>query len=89
LLYIVFNILSYEKSAKIAENKEESTMFLEELKPIVKELIQQPVAFMGGFVSAVFRVNPSEEPLKSWLEMQGIKITETDSATKPQTIAIE
>jgi len=40
-------------------------MFLDELTPIVKELFQQPVAFLGGFCSGVFRLNLSDDPVKS------------------------
>ncbi len=66
-------------------------MFLDELTPILKELTQQPVAFMGGFFSGVFRLKLSEDPLKSWLEKQGIATTYTDmsSDSGPQSISIE
>lgn len=45
-------------------------MFLDELSPIFKELTQQPVAFLGGFFSGVFRLNLSDDPVKSWLDEQ-------------------
>jgi hypothetical protein len=68
-------------------------MFISELLPIFKELTQQPIAFMGGFVSGVLRLNLAEEPLKSWLEKQGIDSQSTnskkDKSNLPQTIAIE
>lgn len=69
-------------------------MFLDELTPIAKELMQQPVAFMGGFFSGVFRLNVAEEPLKSWLEQQGATVTgasyETNGSNQgPQSIAID
>lgn len=69
-------------------------MFLDELTPIAQELLQQPVAFMGGFFSGVFRLNVAEEPLKSWLEQQGATVTnapyETNGSNKgPQSIAID
>ena len=66
-------------------------MFLDELTPIFKELTQQPVAFLGGFFSGVFRLKLSEDPLKSWLEKQGIATTYTDmsSGSGPQSISIE
>jgi hypothetical protein len=54
-------------------------MFIEELKPVVTELTKQPIAFMGGFVSGVLKLNPSEEPLKSWLEKQGNFTVNTES----------
>ena len=45
-------------------------MFLTELTPIFKELTQQPIAFLGGFFSGVFRLNLSDDPVKSWLDEQ-------------------
>ncbi len=36
-------------------------MFLDELSPIFKELIQEPMAFLGGFCSAVLRLNLSDD----------------------------
>ena len=47
-------------------------MFLSELQHICKELCQQPIAFTGGFVSGILRINLSSDPLKSWLEKQGV-----------------
>ena len=70
-------------------------MFLDELIPILKELTQQPVAFLGGFFSGMFRLKLSEDPLKSWLEKQGIATTYTDMSktsgegSGPQSISIE
>ncbi|MGK7872074.1 MAG: hypothetical protein AB4426_01780 [Xenococcaceae cyanobacterium] len=67
-------------------------MFLDELKPIIKELTQQPVAFMGGFFSGVFRLKLSENPLKSWLEQQGVTTFYTDipdNGSGPQSISID
>lgn len=69
-------------------------MFLEELTPFLKELTQQPIAFMGGFFSGVFRLKPSEDPLKSWLEKQGVAIDPNPNPNngyndKPQSISIE
>lgn len=72
-------------------------MFLDELTPIVKELLQQPVGFLGGFCSGVLRLNLSDEPLKGWLEQQSgstsYATSPTDSdngkSNKPQSIAIE
>jgi hypothetical protein len=69
-------------------------MFLDELTPIAKELTQQPIAFMGGFFSGVFRLNVAEDPLKSWLEQQGATVNAPAAETNgrsngPQAIAIE
>lgn len=45
-------------------------MFMTELMPLLKELAQQPLAFMGGFVSGAFRLNLADDPVKSWLDNQ-------------------
>ncbi|WP_013322852.1 hypothetical protein [Gloeothece verrucosa] len=70
-------------------------MFFDELQPLIKEAIGQPIAFLGGFVSGVFRLRLSEDPLKTWLEKQGISTYSQDSDTPaangsgPQSITIE
>lgn len=45
-------------------------MFVDELTPIFKELTRQPMAFLGGLVSGVFRLNLADDPVKSWLDQQ-------------------
>ncbi|CBN58682.1 hypothetical protein PN499_10180 [Kamptonema animale CS-326] len=45
-------------------------MFLNELTPVLKELTQQPIAFLGGFVSGLLRLNLYDDPVKSWLDQQ-------------------
>ncbi|MBF2029743.1 MAG: hypothetical protein IGS48_23805 [Oscillatoriales cyanobacterium C42_A2020_001] len=45
-------------------------MFLDELTPVLKELSQQPIAFLGGFFSGIFRLNMADDPVKSWLDKQ-------------------
>ncbi|MCA1991431.1 MAG: hypothetical protein LDL41_05200 [Coleofasciculus sp. S288] len=72
-------------------------MFLDELTPIFKELTKQPIAFFGGFFSGAFRLNLSEDPVKSWLDEQagatGYTATTTSSengrTSGPQSISIE
>lgn len=70
-------------------------MFLDELTPIVKEMIQQPIAFLGGFCAGVLRLNLSEDPVKTWLKKQsGSTYTVTNSQDNgkskgPQSISIE
>ncbi len=46
-------------------------MFLDELSPLFKELMNSPVAFMGGLASGLLRLNLDQDPVKSWLEKQG------------------
>jgi hypothetical protein len=70
-------------------------MFLSELIPIAREFAQQPLAFMGGFISGALRLNLTEEPLKSWLQKQNIFVQPLDSNSdrnsnnSPQTIVID
>ncbi|WAL62397.1 hypothetical protein [Thermocoleostomius sinensis] len=69
-------------------------MFLDELAPVFKELTGNPVAFLGGFVSGLLRLNLAEDPVKSWLDQQagGSSYTPTSISSNgngPQTISIE
>ena len=72
-------------------------MFLDELTPIVKELVEQPVAFLGGFFSGMLKLNLNDDPVKSWLDKQGGYQSTTSSSTEanngksqgPQSITIE
>jgi hypothetical protein len=45
-------------------------MFMDELTPLLRELTGHPVAFLGGFVSGVFRLNLNEDPVRTWLNQQ-------------------
>ena len=71
-------------------------MFISELSPILKEFLQQPIAFGGGFFSGLLRLNLADEPVRSWLDRQtGSTSTIPESGTNngkssgPQSIAIE
>lgn len=69
-------------------------MFLDELQPVARELVQQPVAFLGGFVSGVLRLKMSEDPLKGWLDKQGITTASpadisSGNGSGPQSISID
>ena len=76
-------------------------MFMDELTPFVRELARQPVAFAGGFFSGLFRLDLTEDPVKSWLAKQGANpsaVSRSDSAASksdangskgPQSIDIE
>ncbi|MGC1308026.1 MAG: hypothetical protein WA885_12430 [Phormidesmis sp.] len=44
---------------------------MDELTPFVREIARNPVAFCGGFFSGLFRLDLSEDPVKSWLNKQG------------------
>lgn len=68
---------------------------MDELKPILQELFVQPVAFMGGLVSGLLRLDLKEDPLKAWLEKQGASpgsATTSNGQKKnsgPQSISID
>ncbi|GAB4377094.1 MAG: hypothetical protein Kow00121_25600 [Elainellaceae cyanobacterium] len=70
-------------------------MFLDELTPLFQELTGHPVAFLGGFVSGLLRLNLSEDPVKSWLNQQsGVSYSPSTLSTNgkssgPQTISID
>ena len=69
-------------------------MFLDELTPIVQELLGQPIAFFGGFASGLLKLNLNDDPVKSWLENHGAEVSDQsdddDNAGKgPQTISID
>ncbi|MBE7384576.1 MAG: hypothetical protein F6J95_024570 [Leptolyngbya sp. SIO1E4] len=71
-------------------------MFLDELTPFVEELTRQPVAFLGGFVSGILRLNLSEDPVRGWLEKQNVSVPDpkahangSDSNNGPQKISID
>ncbi|WP_404787326.1 hypothetical protein [Altericista sp. CCNU0014] len=55
-------------------------MFVQELSPIFQEFVQKPVAFLGGFASGILRLNPSEDPLRTWLD-RGLGVTVSPSST--------
>lgn len=72
-------------------------MFLDELTPVFKEIIQHPVSFMGGFFSGIFRLSLNDDPVKSWLDQQTGVTTPSSSTSEgsngrssgPQSISIE
>jgi len=74
-------------------------VFLDELTPVVQQLASYPVAFFGGFVSGLFRLNLGDDPVKSWLDQQaGTAATATTASSNghqngssrgPQSISIE
>lgn len=72
-------------------------MFFDELSPIFQELTQHPVSFLGGFFSGMFRLNLTDDPIKSWLDEQAGVTTSSSSTTEnsngkssgPQSISID
>jgi hypothetical protein len=70
-------------------------MAIDELKPIINEFLDQPVAFFGGLVSGLLKLDLQQDPLKTWLEKQGANPTATtpngggQSSSGPQSISID
>ena len=71
-------------------------MFLDELIPVVKELIQQPIAFTGGFFSGLLRLNLNDDPIKSWIDGQAgstytppVAEDSNGKSSGPQSISID
>lgn len=64
-------------------------MFFTELTPIFQKIGQQPIAFLGGFCSGVLRLNPNEDPLKSWLDNQTDSVPKAPENARPQKIEID
>ncbi|TVQ51568.1 MAG: hypothetical protein EA366_15250 [Spirulina sp. DLM2.Bin59] len=65
----------------------------DELSPLSQEILGNPTAFFGGFFAGALRLNLAEDPVKSWLEKQGLQTTAGqgghDSDQSPQSIEIE
>ncbi len=70
-------------------------MFLDELAPLFRELTNQPVSFLGGFFSGVFRLSLADDPVKSWLNEQSgtttyvVTPTNSSNGSGPQSISID
>jgi len=67
----------------------------DEFQPVIKELVAQPIAFLGGFASGLLNVDLAQDPVKSWLDEQLGTSTSPRSSDRsaspngPQTISIE
>ncbi|MCA1903888.1 MAG: hypothetical protein LDL47_03505 [Cyanobacteria bacterium KgW148] len=64
---------------------------MDEIKPILEAMTLQPVAFFGGLFAGFLRLDPNQDPLKSWLNQQGAPPTASAPATeqRPQRSSIE
>ena len=60
-------------------------MVVDELSPFVRELARQPIAFCGGLFSGLFRLDLSEDPVKTWLNKQGATPGTEPSVTTPDS----
>lgn len=71
-------------------------MFLDELTPLLRELTQQPVAFLGGLCAGMLRLKLTDEPIKSWLDREAGMNTysapaplDQNGKSGPQSISID
>jgi hypothetical protein len=70
-------------------------VFADELNPIIQELAHQPIAFLGGFFSGLFRLNLADDPVKGWLDQQSGTSTTASNETNngkssgPKSISID
>ena len=65
---------------------------MDELKPIFDQLTSQPIAFCGGLVSGLLRLDPNQDPLKNWLKSQNISAPSPTAPVvdkAPQSISID
>ena len=75
-------------------NCEATIVSFEELSPLLQELTQNHVAFLGGFVAGALRLDLSDDPVKSLLHQQGSDVTAASSGPSntgrgPQSISID
>jgi hypothetical protein len=70
-------------------------MFFTEFSPLLQEFVAQPIAFAGGFVSGMLRLNLADEPVKTWLHKQGTAVSPDTNqrnghnSNGPQNITID
>jgi hypothetical protein len=64
-------------------------MFLDELLPLAKELVRNPLAFTSGFAAGILRLDLNEEPVKTWIAKTGAKPAVPDVPKPPQSINID
>jgi hypothetical protein len=70
---------------------------MDEIKPILQELTREPIAFFGGFVSGLLKLNLNDDPIKTWLEKQaGTTVSSSSDSNNhngnsggPQSIQID
>jgi len=64
---------------------------MDELKPILEALTLQPIAFLGGLFSGFLRLDPNQDPLKTWLNQQGVVTSPNPPQNEkgPQSISID
>lgn len=63
-----------------------------EMNEVWKTFLSNPVPFCGGFLSGLLRLDVKQDPLRSWLESQGLRVEEPPPSGRsngPQSISIE
>ncbi|NJK61572.1 MAG: hypothetical protein HC921_01795 [Synechococcaceae cyanobacterium SM2_3_1] len=59
---------------------------------LLSEIFQNPIPFAAGFVAGILNVDVHQDPVKGWLEQQGVHMKATPatpSSKGPQNISIE
>lgn len=59
---------------------------------LLSEFFQNPIPFAAGFVAGILKVDVNQDPVKGWLEQQGVHMkpsSATTSSKGPQNINIE
>ncbi|CAK9257678.1 unnamed protein product [Sphagnum jensenii] len=58
--------------------------------PILKEVLKEPIAFLGGVFAGLLRLDLNEEPLREWVartsEAAGLDLSESPSADNDDSI---
>ncbi len=55
-----------------------------------KTFLSNPVVFFGGFLSGLLGLDIKQDPLRSWLESQGLRVEDSPAPTQgSQSISIE
>ncbi|MEN9224543.1 MAG: hypothetical protein Q6M54_03635 [Thermostichus sp. DRC_bins_24] len=62
------------------------------MNEVWKEFLSNPVPFCGGLLSGLLRLDVKQDPLRSWLESQGLVVEDGPSSGNsagPKSISIE
>ncbi|MCF2970344.1 hypothetical protein L1047_03930 [Synechococcus sp. Nb3U1] len=61
-----------------------------ETNDVWKEFLSHPVPFCGGLLSGLLGLDIKQDPLRSWLESQGLMMEDKSSSGEgPKSISIE
>ncbi|CAK9195651.1 unnamed protein product [Sphagnum troendelagicum] len=94
--FIRTNLLSHSVNISPSINKTYNVTFgvtpslLSKDDPILKEVLKEPIAFLGGVFAGLLRLDLNEEPLREWVartsEAAGLDLSESPSADNDDSI---